>query len=248
METSLQDLRREAEHNLRRLAANPYPGRGIVVGRSADGAALLQLYWIMGRSGNSRNRMFVAEGARLRTRPLDPARMERPELVIYTAMDVLDGHHVVTNGDHTDTVLDALRAGRDYREALRTRRHEPDAPHHTPRIAAGVRAAEGDAWLAVLKAQAGSPEHTVRSFFELEALPPGFGWCVTTYRGDGDPLPSFAGEPYPLPLAEGTAEGELRRIWDCLNGDNRIALALKTIDPVSGAAALHIVNAHEPAP
>jgi IMP cyclohydrolase len=231
-----------AADNLRRLEANPYPGRGIVLGRSADGASLLQVYWIMGRSANSRNRLFVAAGGRLRTEPLDAAGLEHPELVIYTAMDVLDGQHVVTNGDHTETVIQALRAGRDYRAALRTRAHEPDPPHHTPRIAGGIRAAEGDAWLAIIKADPGDPARSVRQFFEYEALAPGRGWFLSTYAGDGNPLPPFAGEPLLLPLA-GSAQDLLAALWGRLNAQNRVAMAVKSIEAATGRAALHIVNA-----
>ncbi len=239
-----------AAENLRALAANRYPGRGIVLGRSADGAAWLQLYWIMGRSANSRNRRFVAAGSRLCTEPLDPARMQQPELVIYTAMDELDGHHVVSNGDHTDTVLQALRAGKDYRAALRTRVHEPDPPHHTPRIAGGLRTPEGDAWLAIVKADpasagpAGPPARSLRAYYEFEALAPGTGWCLTTYAGDGEPLPSFQGEPLALPL-QGAPETLLAAFWQRLDAQYRVALALKVIDVASGRASLRIVNARE---
>lgn len=232
-----------AAENLRRLEANPYPGRGIVLGRSADGAWLLQVYWIMGRSANSRNRQFVADGGRLRTEALDAARLEQPELVIYTAMDAIDGHHVVSNGDHTDTIVQALRAGRDARAALRNRSQEPDAPHYTPRIAGGIRALEGDAWLAIVKADPGDPRRSLRQFFEIDALPPGWGWCLTTYAGDGDPLPSFSGEPYALPMA-GDLDGLVSALWGHLNGENRVAIALKAIDPATGREQLRIVNAN----
>jgi len=231
-----------AADNLRQLEANPYPGRGIVLGRSADGTRLVELYWIMGRSANSRNRQFVAEGGRLRTEALDPSAMTQPELVIYTAMDALDDHHVVTNGDHTDTLIQALRAGRSYRAALRSRAHEPDGPHYTPRIAGGIRAAEGDAWLAIVKADPGDPGRSLREDFEFEALPPGWGWCVSTYAGDGDPLPSFVGEPRLLPLA-GDLEALLEAMWDRLHPENRVAIALKAIDPATGRDSLRIINA-----
>ena len=243
----MNSLRGEAERNLARLKANPYPGRGIVLGRSEDGSRLLQIYWIMGRSANSRNRIFAAEGGTLRTRALDPERMENPQLVIYTAMDSFQGEYVVTNGDHTDTVLEALRSGGDYREALRTRKPEPDAPHYTPRIAGGIRAtggSAGSAWLALIKADPGNAAMALRFYFEMETLPPGLGWCITTYRGEGQPLPPFSGEPYPLPL-DGDPERLPGVFWDCLNAENRVALALKIIDPDSGEEAIRIVNAYQ---
>jgi hypothetical protein len=235
-----------AAASLRDLEANPYPGRGIVLGRSSDGARLLQLYWIMGRSANSRNRRFVAEGARLRTEPLDPSRVEQPELVIYTAMDVLDEHHVVSNGNHTDAIVQALLAGQDYRAALRHCAHEHDAPHHTPRIAGGMRTREGDAWLGIVKADPGDARRSLRQYFEFEALPPGWGWGITTYAGDGDPLPSYGGEPHPLPLA-GAPEALLQAFWGRLHPENRVAMALKTVDPATGAASVSIVNARDTA-
>jgi hypothetical protein len=232
-----------AADNLRWLEANPYPGRGIVLGRSSDGACLLQAYWIMGRSANSRNRHFVAQGGRLRTEALDASKLENPELVIYTAMDALDGHHVVSNGDHTETIMQALRAGRDYRAALHTRAHEPDAPHHTPRIAGGIRAVEGDAWLAIVKADPGDPRRSLREYFEIEALPPGWGWCLCTYAGDGNPLPSYTGEPRALPLAGGL-DDLVQGLWSRLNHENRVAIALKAIDAGTGRESLRIVNAY----
>lgn len=242
----MPDLPTLAAENLRRLQANPYPGRGIVLGRSADGQRLLQLYWIMGRSANSRNRVFVADAGRLRTEPLDPARVERPELVIYTAMDAHGSQHVVTNGDQTDTVLAALRRGGDYREALRTRAQEPDAPHYTPRIAGGIGADDGRAWLALLKADPHDPARTVRAFYEYDALVPGYGWCIHTYAGAGEPLPPFAGEPYALPL-EASGSDLLSAMWERLDRENRIALALKIITPETGEAELYLVNQYRPA-
>ena len=241
----MEAFSREAAENLIRLGRNPYPGRGIVLGRSGDGRSLLQLYWIMGRSANSRNRKFVEEDGRLRTAPLEAGQMERPELVIYTAMDRHGSHHVVTNGDQTDTVVESLRAGHDYRDALRSRAHEPDAPNHTPRIAGGIEADTGRAWLAIVKAQPGDPERSLRYWFEYERLPAGYGWCIHTYAGDGSPLPPFVGEPYPVPL-EGGEDEAFERVWGRLDADNRIAIALKRIDPQNGEAVVRIKNKYLP--
>ena len=250
----MNTLETQAAANRERLAANPYPGRGIVLGRSEDGKSWLQLYWIMGRSANSRNRRFAVYGARLRTEPLDPATLEHPELVLYTAMDEHAGQAVVTNGDHTDTVIEALRAGRDCREALRTREREPDAPNYTPRIAGGIYLGDiaaggiqpGAAWLAILKADPGDPARTVRAFYEYEALEPGFGWCLTTYDGDGNPLPPYEGAPRPFPLP-GAPENLAEAVWGLLNRSNRVALALKIMR--SGAeSSLTVINAYPKAP
>ncbi len=238
----MNTLEAMAADNLAALEANPYPGRGIVLGRSADGARLVQVYWIMGRSENSRNRRFMAAGARLRTEAVDPAKMEDPELVIYTAMNEAAGQAVVTNGDHTDTIIQALESGGDYRSALRTREREPDAPNYTPRIAGGIHLDTGAAWLAILKADPEDPARTGRAFYEYEQLPAGFGWCVTTYAGDGNPLPSYQGEPRPLPL-RGPPETLAESFWGLLNRDNRVALAVKILGP-GDASSLQIINAH----
>ncbi|MCH8077833.1 MAG: inosine monophosphate cyclohydrolase [SAR324 cluster bacterium] len=245
------EIARQAAANREALAANPYPGRGIVLGRSEDGESWLQLYWIMGRSANSRNRRLVAEGVRLRTEPLDPAAMEHPELVIYTAMDEHAGMAVVTNGDHTGSVIEALRAGRDYRDALGAREREPDAPNYTPRIAGGIDGGGidgggGTAWLAILKADPGDPARTVRAYYQYEALEPGFGWCLTTYAGDGNPLPPYEGAPRPFPLP-GAPENLAEAVWGLLNRSNRVALALKIMR--SGAeSSLTVINAYPKAP
>lgn len=237
-----QDAGLRAGENWERLRANPYPGRGIVLGRSEDGKSLFQLYWIMGRSANSRNRVFVAEDETLRTAPHDPAKVEDPSLVIYTAMARQGEWHVVSNGDHTDTIIQALAAGGEGTHALRTRAYEPDAPNNTPRIAGAVASPGTAAWLAILKADPTGPGRSLRQFFEFETLPAGLGWCLTTYEGDGDPLPSYSGEPMLLPLS-GSGEVLLAEYWNGLHSGNRVALALKTIDSMSGAASLRIVNA-----
>jgi hypothetical protein len=239
-----------AKNNLALLEANPYPGRGIVIGRTAGQGAFCQLYWIMGRSANSRNRYFAVEEGRLKTRPIDPAKVENPDLIIYTAMDRHLGQHVVSNGDHTDTVMEALRVGGEYRAALRQRSHEHDAPHYTPRISAGIEVGGSGnhspgAWMSILKADPDDPDRSIRAFYEYDSLHEGFGWCITTYRGDDDPLPSFSGEPYLLPLA-GAGEDLLETFWGILDTDNRVALALKTIDESTGEAILSVKNAREP--
>ncbi|HEX7928851.1 MAG TPA: IMP cyclohydrolase, partial [bacterium] len=192
-----QDL---AQANFQRLADNPYPGRGIVVGRSANGS-LVQIYWIMGRSANSRNRIFVQAGGRVRTEPHDPSQVQDPTLVIYTAMDAWKGCHVVTNGDHTDRIIEAVRGKRDFRDGMWGQDYEPDPPHLTPRIAGvtEIRGGSAGGWLAVVKSNP-VDESTVRFFYDFEELPPGVGWCVHTYLGASEPLPSFTGEPVLLPL------------------------------------------------
>ena len=219
-----------AEQNFgRHLAANPYPGRGLVIGRLSSGA-WVQVYWIMGRSANSRNRRFVVEGSSLRTEARDPAQVEDPTNIIYEAMLELPNRYIVSNGDHTRTMYDALAAGRRFDEALATREREDDAPNYTPRIA-GLLDLEGapTVELSILRANAANPSLTDRTFWRPATPPPGLGYGITTYRTDGNPLPPYAGDPLWLPLPE-TAEETADQYWAALDLDNRISLAAKQIE------------------
>jgi hypothetical protein len=242
----MSDLADRAEAALQRhLVANPYPGRGLVLGRSADGAAWLQLYWIMGRSANSRNRVFVSDGGTLRTEPFDAASVEDPSLILYDAMLELERVYVVSNGDQTRTIADTLARGGSFEAALATREREPDAPNFTPRISGliDLRGAAPAFALSILKANRADPERTDRTTFRPAPPPPGFGLGLTTYQGDGAPLPSFEGEPLWLPLA-GAPEAVLERYWRALDGENRVALALKRIPLDGGPGTLRVRNRH----
>lgn len=234
-----------ATQNFEALQANPYPGRGIVAGLDASGAALVQVYWIMGRSANSRNRVFEAEGGTLRTAAADPAKVADPSLIIYNAMRELKGLYVVTNGDQTDTVVQGLLAGASFAQALNTRLYEPDRPNYTPRISALCSLREGAplAEISLLKRSAFGMGCD-RQLFHYEAFEAGYGFCVTTYAGDGDPLPSFQGEPLLMPLT-GSAEQIADAYWAALNAENRVALAVKTIDIASGISAITIRNQYQ---
>jgi IMP cyclohydrolase len=218
-----------AADNLKRLAAHPYPGRGIVLGQSSAGF-LVQVYWLMGRSEQSRNRVLQQQGAIVRTMPVDAAKVADPSLIIYTALASHRHWHVVSNGDHTDSVVQVVRAGRDFRNALWGMDYEPDPPHNTPRIVgvleAGRDGAEG--WLAIAKSNPADGS-TVRFSYDYEELPPGLGWGISTYSGAGDPLPSFTGEPWALPL-DGDESAIAEQYWAALNAENRVALAVKRID------------------
>jgi hypothetical protein len=244
---SFDNLKREAQENLRRLLENEYPGRGIIVGRSADGSHVIQVYWLMGRSENSRNRLLVERGPVVRTAAADPAKLEDPSLVIYTAMREIPGHFLVSNGDHTDALAEGIQGGRTFEEVLADCRHEPDAPHWTPRIAGDVtlNGSKARFSLAILKADPFDSSRTLREIFHYEDCPPGIGWCVTTYRGNRNPLPSFTGEPYLMPLAEGP-ERLADTMWNHLNGENRVALAVKAIDPSGGPSRVILQNRHKP--
>lgn len=220
-----------AERNFQRqLAGNSYPGRGLVIGRAAQDA-WVQIYWIMGRSANSQNRRFVTENVILRTEPIDASKVSNPELIIYAAMLELPGIYLVSNGDQTQTIADALATGGSFDEALCTREREPDAPHYTPRIS-GMLSTLDDACplaLSILKANQVDPEQTDRFTYRPAAPPAGFGYGLTTYMGDGNPLPSFSGEPLLLPC-QGDAEQILQTYWQALDENNRVALAVKWIE------------------
>jgi len=242
----MSDLADRAEATLaRHLAANPYPGRGLVLGRSSDGASWLQLYWIMGRSANSRNRVFVSAGATLRTEPFDASAVEDPSLILYDAMLELERAYVVSNGDQTRTIYEALAKGGSFEAALATREREPDAPNFTPRISGllDLRGAEPSFALSLLKANRADPERTDRTTFRPAPPPPGFGLGLTTYQGDGSPLPPFEGEPLWLPLT-GSPEVVLERYWNALDRENRVSLALKRIPIGGGSGSLLVRNRH----
>jgi len=231
-----------ARQNLAALTANSYPGRGIVLGESPDGSAFVQVYWIMGRSENSRNRVFEQEDGRVRTAAADPAKCKDPSLIIYNAADELKGIFVVTNGDQTDTITRAMAHGGSFENALFTREHEPDAPNFTPRISGvfDLRSGRPTGKISVIRRSplGARSDHVTWTF---ESWAPGLGLCVTTYRGDGDPLPPFSGDPYLLPL-EGGAADIARGIWTALNEANRVALLVKTIELSSCASRTQIVN------
>jgi IMP cyclohydrolase len=239
------DVRTLAERNGAALRENPYPGRGIAIGLTPNGENFVQVYWIMGRSQNSRNRVFVREGDTVRTAPFDESCVEDPSLIIYNAVRSFPRCHVVSNGDQTDTVFEAMHAGRTFEEALFTRTFEPDAPNFTPRIAGVVN--RNDPFhaykLAILKAVDEDGECCTRQVFNYETPIPGIGHCVTTYREDGDPLPAFEGEPYVLELGDDVDE-VAERYWEMLNEDNRVSLLAKFIDAETDTHRIRIINKH----
>jgi len=211
-----------------------YPGRGIILGRSADGGHAVCAYFIMGRSVNSRNRVFVPEGDGIRTQAHDPSKLADPSLVIYPPVRTLGRHTIVTNGDQTDTVYDALARGGTFEAALRTRTFEPDGPHWTPRISGLLTMADNgfSYTLNILKSAQGDPAERLRFFYEYEAPLAGQGHFLHTYAGDGDPLPSFTGEPEPVSLDE-CIDATTDTLWNALNEENRVALFVRFL-PVSG--------------
>ena len=229
------------------LRDNAYPGRGIVIGRSADGAKAITAYFIMGRSANSRNRVFVTEGEGIRTEAFDPSKMEDPSLIIYAPVRTLGGRVIVTNGDQTDTIYNCVAAGGSFSEALRTRTFEPDAPNYTPRIS-GLMELEGGAYdfsMSILKSADGDPASTERFTFSYEAPKAAEGRFIHTYQGDGSPLPSFSGEPEKVAFTqEMTADIDTfgKRVWDALNEDNKVSLFVRFIDIADGTYETRIYN------
>lgn len=226
------------------LSGNPYPGRGVLLGCSADGRRAVIAYFIMGRSENSRNRVFEITEDGIRTKAFDESRMTDPSLIIYHPVRVVDGTTIVTNGDQTDTVADAFRSGGSWVRALRTREFEPDGPNYTPRISGMVRP-DGSYRLAILKSADGNPACCRRFFYEYDAPIAGQGHFISTYQTDGDPLPSFEGEPRTVELGDETAAALADRLWNSLNADNKVSLFVRTIDLTTGQTDTAIKNKHQ---
>ena len=226
------------------LRGNPYPGRGIVLGKSADGAHAVNDYFIKGRSENSSNRIFTETEDGIRTQAFDPSKMTDPSLIIYHPVRVVGGDTVVTNGDQTDTVRDGILAGKVFAQSLKTRTFEPDDPNYTPRIS-GLLHADGSYALSILKSADGNPASCRRQFFGYENPLAGQGHFIHTYMGDGNPLPSFEGEPEQVAIESPTAAAFADLVWDSLNAGNKVSLFVRYLDLKSGAADTVIKNKHQ---
>ena len=225
------------------LSQRPYPGRGILLGMSHNGtwAQSVMAYFIMGRSENSRNRVFEATEDGIRTRAFDESKMTDPSLIIYHPVRMVGSTTIVTNGDQTDTIRDALLEGRSYVDALRTRTYEPDAPNYTPRIS-GVVNRDGSYCLSILKSLDGDPGVCQRNFYEYSFLSYQTGHFISTYEGFGDPIPSFSGEPVRVAITAPTAKELADQLWDSLNGDNKVSLYVRYVDLRNGFAETVIRN------
>ncbi len=220
------------------LSKNAYPGRGILFGIAKSGEKVMA-YFIMGRSENSRNRVFVeTEGGGLKTEAFDPSKVTDPSLIIYHPVRRFDGATIVTNGDQTDTIFAALRLGGTFENALRTRGFEPDGPNYTPRIS-GIYA-DGGYKLSILKSAPQDKTVTYRQFFEYAPVP-GVGHLIHTYDGDGTPLPSFSGEPTEVSI-EGDIDAFTTTLWGALEVNNKISLFARFEDPLSGDTETRIIN------
>ncbi|MGC4019446.1 MAG: IMP cyclohydrolase [Muricomes sp.] len=224
------------------LRNNPYPGRGIIMGRSRDGKSAVTAYFIMGRSENSRNRIFVEEGQGIRTQAFDPSKLTDPSLIIYAPVHVLGNKTIVTNGDQTDTIYDGMDKQLTFEQSLRSRKFEPDAPNYTPRISGIMHIENGYNYaMSILKSNNGSPESCSRHTFAYENPAEGEGHFIHTYMCDGNPLPSFEGEPKWISIS-GDIDNFIGMLWDSLNEDNKVSLFVRYIDIASGTYETRIVN------
>ncbi len=228
------------------LKENSYPGRGIIIGRSADGTKAVTAYFIMGRSVNSRNRVFVEDGEEIRTQAFDPSKLSDPSLIIYAPVRVLGNKTIVTNGDQTDTIYEGMDRQMTFEQSLRSREFEPDAPNYTPRIS-GIMHVEGGKYsyaLSILKSNNGDPSACNRFTFAYENCVAGEGHFIHTYKCDGDPLPSFEGEPKLVAIPDDMEEFA-QMLWTSLNEDNKVSLFVRYIDIASGKYESKIINKNQ---
>lgn len=227
----------------KQLKENSYPGRGIVIGRSKDGKKAVAAYFIMGRSENSRNRIFVEEGDSIRTQAFDPSKLTDPSLIIYAPIRVLGNKTIVTNGDQTDTVYELMDKQHTFEQALRTREFEPDAPNYTPRIS-GILHVENGSFhyaMSILKSNHGNPGSCNRFTYAYSSGPEGEGHFIHTYQGDGNPLPSFEGEPRLVEIPD-SIEEFTNMIWESLNEENKVSLYVRYIDIAAGTYESRLIN------
>lgn len=228
------------------LQENAYPGRGIVLGRSEDGTKAVAAYFIMGRSENSRNRIFVEEGEGIRTQAYDPSKLTDPSLIIYAPVRALGHRTIVTNGDQTDTVYEGMEKGLTFEQSLRSREFEPDAPNYTPRIS-GLMELENGGYsysLSILKSNNGDPACCNRYTFSYENCAAGEGHFIHTYLHDGNPLPSFEGEPKLVAIPD-DMEKFTNMLWNNLNPENKVSLFVRYIDIATGRYETVIKNKNQ---
>ena len=225
------------------LQSNPYPGRGIVIGKSEDGKKAVTAYFIMGRSENSRNRIFTPTEDGIKTEAYDPSKITDPHLIIYSPVRVLGNKTIVTNGDQTDTIYELMDKQQTFEQALRTRKYEDDAPNYTPRISGIMHIENGEYNYAfsIIKSADGDPNCTERFTYSYNDPLNGFGHFIHTYMGDGNPLPSFEGEPKKVKIPN-DIDSFTDSLWESLNQDNKVSLFVRFIDIESGSVDTRIVN------
>ena len=228
------------------LQRNAYPGRGIILGKSADGTKAAAAYFIMGRSENSRNRVFVEDGEGIRTQAFDPSKMTDPSLIIYAPVRVLGNKTIVTNGDQTDTIYEKMDKQMTFEQSLRTWEFVPDAPNYTPRIS-GIMHIENGSYnyaMSILKSNNGNPDSCNRYTFAYENPAAGEGHFIHTYMGDGNPLPSFEGEPKLVAIPD-DIDTFADLLWQNLNEDNKVSLFVRYIDIATGKYTSKIINKNQ---
>ena len=225
------------------LSSTTYPGRGIVIGQSQDGKYAVTAYFIMGRSVNSRNRVFVEDGQGIRTQAFDPSKLSDPSLIIYAPVRVLGKDTIVTNGDQTDTIYEGMKAGKSFEQSLRVRKFEPDEPNYTPRISGVMHIEDGqfEYAMSILKSNDGDPDCCNRYTFTYDNPKNGEGRFIHAYMQDGDPLPSFEGEPTKVDIT-GDIDSFTNLVWDNLNEDNKVSLFVRFIEIRTGKTETRIVN------
>ena len=225
------------------LKSNSYPGRGIILGKSEDGTKAVAAYFIMGRSENSRNRVFVEEGQGIRTQAFDPSKLTDPSLIIYAPVRVLGNKTIVTNGDQTDTIYEGMDRQLTFEQSLRSREFEPDAPNYTPRISGILHIENGNYnyAMSILKSDNGCPDSCQRFTFAYNNPAAGEGHFIHTYKCDGTPLPSFEGEPKRIAVTD-DIDGFTNLLWESLNEDNKVSLFVRYIDIAAGTYETRIVN------
>jgi len=221
------------------LKNNAYPGRGIIIGLAPNGERV-QIYWLMGRSENSKNRIFVQnKDGSVSTKAFDEKKLTDPSLIIYTPLRIENNIHIISNGDQTDTIASFLENGKTAEEALKTRTYEPDAPNYTPRIS-GIFYPNGSYALSILRANGKDPPKRESLFIEKEAGTPGLGEMLTTYEGDSDPLQSFIGSPRPMPI-KNTPQENLDFYWNILNPQYRVSILVNWIN-INGERSIIMKN------
>ena len=228
------------------LKNNAYPGRGIVIGKTPDGKRAVTAYFIMGRSENSRNRIFIEDGEGIRTQAFDESKLSDPSLIIYAPVRVLGNKTIVTNGDQTDTIYELMDKQQTFEQALRTREFEPDGPNFTPRIS-GIMHVENGSYnyaLSILKSSDGDPAACNRYTFAYSNPIAGEGRFIHTYMGDGDPLPSFEGEPKRVEIPD-DMDAFTDMLWNSLNEDNKVSLFVRYIDIETGKYTSKIINKNQ---
>ena len=225
------------------LRENAYPGRGIVIGKSQDGTKAVTAYFIMGRSENSRNRVFVEEGEGIRTQAFDPSKLTDPSLIIYAPVRVLGNKTIVTNGDQTDTIYEGMDKQLTFEQSLRCREFEPDGPNYTPRISGIMHIEDGkyNYAMSILKSNHGNPDSCNRYTYAYENPVAGEGRFIHTYMHDGNPLPSFEGEPKLVAIPD-DIDAFTESVWESLNADNKVSLFVRFIDIATGKYETRIVN------